>query len=245
MDRVRGSVVYKGLYPQKAPPELALTGPRGTMASRAPAEGSVEGLVHSIQKSKTFKRLAGYSIECLNKLITPTASDGAAQCGLAVKLGATAAIIDVLTNPSTSDAVIFVQALKAVATLSVSSARGGQALSDSPAGIATIVRAFTFYWDTTLPSLVDSRKQLSSEDKQTAAAVSEDFATIMHTVAKAAPRVVLTVEGALSALCRLVFPEFSGTTSRPIVFHSPATVSALQALTVVRYMRLLHVTATC
>lgn len=210
----------------------------GRGAPSASADSSVEGLVQSIQKSKNFKRLAGYSIECLNKLITPTASDWAAQAGNALRLGAVHAIVDVLNNPSTSDAGIFIQAIKAIATLSASSARAGAVLGDAPADVAVIVRAFVFYWDTTVPSLADSRKQLSTEDRQAAAGTAEGFANIALTAAKHSPRAVLTTEGALSALCRVVHPEYTPSpaakSAGPTVFHAVATSLALQALTVVR-----------
>jgi hypothetical protein len=201
------------------------------------ADSSVEGLVHSIQKSKTFKRLAGYSIECLNKLINPTASDWLEQSGLAVKLGAVPAIVDVLANPSTSDAGIFIQATKAVAILASSSSRAGQSLCDVPSAVGTIINAFVYYWDTTLPSLTDSRKQLSAEDRQSAYSTAESFAGIVATVAKHGPRVLTGVPAAIPALCRLIVPDFGTPTSSSApklsLFHPPAASLAFQALTLV------------
>jgi hypothetical protein len=200
------------------------------------ADSSVEGLVHSIQKSKTFKRLAGYSIECLNKLINPTASDWLEQSALAVKLGAVPAIVDVLANPSTSDAGIFIQATKAVAILASSSARAGQSLCDVPSAVGTIINAFVYYWDTTLPSLTDSRKQLSIEDKQAAYTTAESFAGIIATVAKHGPKVLTSVPAAVPALCRLIVPDFgtlSSSSTKLSLFHPPAASLAFQALTLV------------
>lgn len=202
--------------------------------SRPTAETSVEGLVHSIAKSKNFKRLAGYSIECLNKLINKTASDWVEQCALAVKLGGLQIIVDVLANPSTSDAGIFVQATQAIAILASSSARAGATLGESHPAVLTLLRAFVFYWDTTVPSLADSRKQLSGEDKQTVCGTAEAFASILLTVSKNAPRALLTVENALGALARLFSPEYTAASGGIAVFHPPAANMALQALALVR-----------
>jgi hypothetical protein len=44
------------------------------MASRAGASAGVAGLVGSIKQHKNFKQLAGYSVQCLVKAITPPAS---------------------------------------------------------------------------------------------------------------------------------------------------------------------------
>ena len=43
------------------------------MASRAGASAGVAGLVASIKQHKNFKQLAGYSVQCLVKAITPPA----------------------------------------------------------------------------------------------------------------------------------------------------------------------------
>jgi hypothetical protein len=210
--------------------------------SRDTAGSSVESLVQTIRKNKAgFKRLAGYSIECLIKLIAPPASNWLSDAITALNCGAVEAIAEILQGPTTADGGIFLQAVVAINAMVRASARGAQAVADS-AHYRTILTAFAFYWDVTLREQSRAAavggappKELEGEDRNNAVAAVKMVAEIMMSVARQAPQALLGEPLAISALMRLAYPVYG---KLPFVLLDPLSCTiGLQCLIVVRASR--------
>jgi hypothetical protein len=221
------------------------------MATRkTPAPGSrgatdtstdVEGLVQSIRTHKKFKRLAGYSIQCLIKVIAPPASDWVALSQEAQRFGVVEAIGEVLQAPTTSDGGIFLQSITAVSAVACSSGAGAVAVAES-AALASLLNAFVFFWDSTLPEAARaSRGDLEGEDRSTAQGVMKHMSDLLHAVGRQAPGVILSQPAGLSTLLRLAVPTHAGS----LVTDLPASAVAMQCLGLVRRARCTLQTSMC
>jgi hypothetical protein len=170
---------------------------------------SVSQLVSSIAQHKKFKRLAGYSISCLVKLIAPPAADWVNLCQEAARCGAVEAVGEVLTSPTTSDAAIFLHSAATVAAVATSSGRCAAAVAESP-GLGPLLAAFVFYWDNTLPELARGSRggELEGEDRTGARAGMKAMADLLLAVCKQAPQSVIKQPLGVPVLLRLAVPGF-------------------------------------
>jgi hypothetical protein len=203
--------------------------------------GSIEGLVQSINTHKKFKRLAGYSISCLVKLIAPPASDWVNLSLEAARCGAVGAIGEVLQNPTTGDAGIFQHSVAAVASIALSSVRCAAAIAESPA-LGTILSAFVFYWDKTLPELASGTRGggLEGEDLLGARGCMKHVADVLHAVSKQAPATLLQQPQGVPVLLRLAVPGFGAATpalsaAGGLVIDLPSSALAMQSLGLVSW----------
>ena len=77
------------------PPRMTSKRPARPDAGAGDAATSIEGLVQSIRTHKRFKRLAGYSIQCLLKVIAPPAGEWEAAAARAQRAGVLDAVAEV------------------------------------------------------------------------------------------------------------------------------------------------------
>lgn len=146
------------------------------MASRAGASAGVAGLVGSIKQHKNFKQLAGYSVQCLVKAITPPALNWERSLREAYEAGALEAITAVLSKHAGDEEVT----AAATAALAAIAADGAFAAAVVETGAMMGV----------LESLVKNPAQKSG--------VKETLA-LFEKVATTAPGALLAVGGADAA----------------------------------------------
>ena len=186
--------------------------------------------MQSIRTHKKFKRLAGYSIQSLIKVIAPPASDWVSLAQEAHRAGVVEAIGEVLVAPTTADGGIFLQSITAISAVACSGTRGATAVAESVA-LPSVLNAFMFFWDETLAEAAKaSRGELEGEDRATALGVMKHMSDLMHAVCRQSPGVVLQQVAGLPTLLRLGLPTMAGSH----VSDLAANAVAMQCLGMVR-----------